>query len=982
MDIRNFFGGKPSKSENNKKAMPKAKDSKGKKPIPTYTSDPSDSEDPIPSRLAKRYKDKNVETKPKKGRPRKAAKDRYSDDSDFAEEPKTSKKSSTKTTKLTKSSKEPQLRPISASAYFHGDKKPKGSESERFSATVKKCGKDLVLWPIRNQSVRTYFLFAPQDSPKPMEVVQSKKSPRKRRKRGSDLEELLDLDGEPKASVSSPAKKRAVQTEVENPRKVTAKSPAKTPPSKSPRKKVGQEREDSGHLEAAQSPAATRRRSYADYLKREGPRALGSKEIPEAKRGTEDCLAGLTFVISGILESITRDDAKALILKHGGRVTTAVSHKTNFLLLGRDAGESKSAKAKELGVKVLSDDDLYNMIRSKSAKGPKKAEPTSPSPKKKKKVSDVPSTAVSSLKDEAPTEAKANQFDLWPEKYKPTTLKQVIGQQGPKSCLNKLLAWLRSWHQWHGHGANKKTGAKKFGASDDGSSFKAALLSGPPGIGKTTTAQLCCEELHFPFVERNASDARNKKLLEQTCSASLTSRCLEQYYCKDFRSDDFEDGLNHVLIMDEVDGMSGNEDRAGMQGLIDLIKRTRVPIICICNDRQSPKVRSLANHCFDLRFHRPQTLQIRSALMSIVHKEHLSVSPQTLDQLIEASQHDIRQVLHNLSLMTTNKQNVTFDEARRSVKKDVNMNIFEATRSLFTDAEGSAQLSLIDRAEIFFTDYSLVPLFVQENYPHCVAANNMLDRLALLAEAAQFIADGDVVDKQIRSSSSWSLLNLQATFSTVIPTELMKGYLKGQINFPAWFGKNSKIGRLFRQLQQLHLHTSIHSSADTASICLDYVDHMRDSIMAYLNRDDIANALDLCQSYDMSKDDVDTIMELGTWPHRKDPMSKLSSKTKAAFTRAFNTSTHMLPYDVVGATLNRRKRLPVDTLDVAENGQETVDAMDQLASDDDSSDDEDTALLLKAAKVKSAPAKGGAAAKKGRGGTKATSGRKKAVVNV
>ncbi len=57
----------------------------------------------------------------------------------------------------------------------------------------------------------------------------------------------------------------------------------------------------------------------------------------------------------------------------------------------------------------------------------------------------------------------------------------------------------------------------------------------------------------------------------------------------------------HVLIMDEVDGMSGNEDRGGIQELIGLIKKSRVPIICICNDRNHMKIRSLANYCFDLR---------------------------------------------------------------------------------------------------------------------------------------------------------------------------------------------------------------------------------------------------------------------------------------------------------------------------------------------------------------------------------------------
>ena len=54
--------------------------------------------------------------------------------------------------------------------------------------------------------------------------------------------------------------------------------------------------------------------------------------------------------------------------------------------------------------------------------------------------------------------------------------------------------------------------------------------------------------------------------------------------------------------MDEVDGVSGNNDRGGIQALIKIIKTTKTPIICICNDRQSQKVKSLANHCYDLKF--------------------------------------------------------------------------------------------------------------------------------------------------------------------------------------------------------------------------------------------------------------------------------------------------------------------------------------------------------------------------------------------
>lgn len=62
------------------------------------------------------------------------------------------------------------------------------------------------------------------------------------------------------------------------------------------------------------------------------------QEVPS---GHPDCLHGLTFVLSGVLESLRREDAEALIKRHGGRITSAVSGKTTFLLVGRATGTSK-----------------------------------------------------------------------------------------------------------------------------------------------------------------------------------------------------------------------------------------------------------------------------------------------------------------------------------------------------------------------------------------------------------------------------------------------------------------------------------------------------------------------------------------------------------------------------------------------------------------------------------------------------------------
>ena len=72
-------------------------------------------------------------------------------------------------------------------------------------------------------------------------------------------------------------------------------------------------------------------------------------------------LEGLTFVITGTLEGMTRDEAKALIIANGGKATGSVSKKTSYLLAGENPG-SKLTKAEELGVKVLSLDELREMI--------------------------------------------------------------------------------------------------------------------------------------------------------------------------------------------------------------------------------------------------------------------------------------------------------------------------------------------------------------------------------------------------------------------------------------------------------------------------------------------------------------------------------------------------------------------------------------------------------------------------------------------
>ena len=74
-------------------------------------------------------------------------------------------------------------------------------------------------------------------------------------------------------------------------------------------------------------------------------------------------LAGKTFVVTGTLPTLSRDAARELVVKHGGRLTSAVSKKTDYVIVGEAAG-SKADDARRLGVPVLDEAGLLELVRA------------------------------------------------------------------------------------------------------------------------------------------------------------------------------------------------------------------------------------------------------------------------------------------------------------------------------------------------------------------------------------------------------------------------------------------------------------------------------------------------------------------------------------------------------------------------------------------------------------------------------------------
>ena len=91
-------------------------------------------------------------------------------------------------------------------------------------------------------------------------------------------------------------------------------------------------------------------------------RAAGLRFEHQSRRPQEGPLAGLIFVLTGTLPTLTRDEAKRLIETSGGKVSGSVSKKTNYVIAGEDPG-SKLAEARALGVQTLNEAQLRELIR-------------------------------------------------------------------------------------------------------------------------------------------------------------------------------------------------------------------------------------------------------------------------------------------------------------------------------------------------------------------------------------------------------------------------------------------------------------------------------------------------------------------------------------------------------------------------------------------------------------------------------------------
>ncbi|CAK7272029.1 DNA replication factor C complex subunit Rfc1 [Sporothrix epigloea] len=717
------------------------------------------------------------------------------------------------------------------------------------------------------------------------------------------------------------------------------------------------------------------------------PPNAAAAEIPE---GEPNCLAGQTFVFTGLLKTISRDEGQALVKRYGGKVMGAPSKNTGWIVLGDDAGPSKLAKIRQFGIRTIDETGLFEMIKRLPAGGGDSKEAEKAREKQEKELEKIRQAAEDMNREEesrrlaaeraekaaaktaaakaanANANGKASSLgqaatrpppvarptlpastqQLWTTKYAPTQLNHICGN---KAQVERIASWLKNWPK------AKKYDFKVKGADGLGNS-RAIIISGPPGIGKTTAAHLAAKMADHDIIENNASDTRSKKMVESGIGEAMDNTSLMGFFAADGKKVSVEK-KNMVLIMDEVDGMSAG-DRGGIAALAKFCRKTEVPLILICNERRLPKMRPFDHAAFDIRFNRPTVDQIRSRIMTICVREGLKMPTQVVDALIEGTGKDIRQIINMLSTAKLDQSTMTYDEGKAMTKaweKHVVLKPWDICQKMLGGGlfAPASKATLNDKIELYFNDHEFSYLMIQENYlstrPQALANQTSRSKreanlryLELVDNAAESISDGDLVDRMIHGpQQQWSLMPTHAVFSSVRPASFIAGQLTHS-GFTSWLGNNSKTGKFGRLLREIHSHMRLKASGDHNEVRQQYLPVLWYRLIKQLEnegKDAIDGVIELMDNYYLTREDIDAIRELGLGSMSEDTVH-IDTQTKAAFTRIYNGMAHPVPFMKAtnNVTVARKSAHEAPDLEEALEEEDDADVVADAVVDDD--DDE------------------------------------------
>jgi replication factor C subunit 1 len=330
---------------------------------------------------------------------------------------------------------------------------------------------------------------------------------------------------------------------------------------------------------------------------------------------------------------------------------------------------------------------------------------------------------------------------MFTTKYRPNKLADFVGNE---QQIQPFMKWLLTCDP-----KNKKV-------------KKCALIYGQNGIGKSLLVDLMLKKHCYHAIYLSPDDERSKEQIQQTIKPLLHIK-------KTF------DDKENVLVINDIDSSCG--DHGLIAAIIECIKETEIPIICICDDKFNQNLKPILAHCFDIKMVKPKYAEIYSLVYKVVTQEKIKINKSSVDKLIEQANGDIRFILNSLQLGVN------------PCSKDIqSANIFDTTGRLF-----NMDATFQDKYATYWLAHDIHTLFVQENYVNCIMGSKDPDKcVENMTFTADSLSDADLLD----ANFDFDLAPYVAA-NTIHAT--LKCNKKCLIKFPRFLGKISTMNKNKRE---------------------------------------------------------------------------------------------------------------------------------------------------------------------------------------
>lgn len=238
---------------------------------------------------------------------------------------------------------------------------------------------------------------------------------------------------------------------------------------------------------------------------------------------------------------------------------------------------------------------------------------------------------------------QVSRFEDWAEKYRPRHLGDIVDNS---PAVKQLFEWAKDWSVEN----------------------PPLILYGKPGTGKTSSAHALANDCGWEVVELNASDQRTAEVIGRVAGAGSVSGSLSG-------------AKRRLILLDEADNIHGTADRGGARAMIEIIRRSRQPIILIANDvYDMPK--GLTSLCETVQFRAIQARSIVPRLREICASEGIEYTADALRRVAENAQGDLRAAINTLQAISISRDSITVDDVVPA-EKTRRRSIFDLIAALF-----------------------------------------------------------------------------------------------------------------------------------------------------------------------------------------------------------------------------------------------------------------------------------------------------------